>query len=221
MKIIVGIKQVPLRDSAVHIDTAAKWFDEESLGFEINEPDAYALEEALQLKEKHGGEVIALCLGPDRAVEALHEALAKGADRAIHITCDDLATLDTLSVARRLVDAVKPEKPDLILTGLQSDDLGLGQTAEQAPAHHHRERLRVRPLGEVQVQPHRHTIAKGGERRRAGAPARHGCHAARGREPPPGDQRQDGRVDAVAQAEVVRAQDEAAAHAKAQNLLKR
>ena len=128
MKIIVAIKQVPVRDSAVRIDGNGKWIDEEDLSFEINEPDAYALEEALQLKEKHGGEVIVLCAGPERAGQTIREALAKGADRAIHIECDDLATLDTLGVAQRLAEAVRSENADLILTGLQSDDLGLGQT---------------------------------------------------------------------------------------------
>jgi len=128
MKIIVAVKEVPARDSQVHLSQGAKWIDEQDLSFEINEPDAYALEEALQLKEKHGGEVVVLCAGPERAGRAIREALAKGADRAIHIECDDLVTLDTLAVARRLAAAAAPEKADLILTGLQSDDLGLGQT---------------------------------------------------------------------------------------------
>ena len=128
MKIIVAIKQVPARDSSVRIDTESRWIDEQDLSFEINEPDAYALEAALLLKEKHSGEVVVLCAGPERAGQTIREALAKGADRAIHIVCDDLAALDTLAVARRLASAVSAEKPDLILTGLQSDDLGLGQT---------------------------------------------------------------------------------------------
>jgi electron transfer flavoprotein beta subunit len=132
MKIIVAIKQVPLRDSQFHVNAAGKWIEETDLSFEINEPDAYALEEALQLKEKHGGEVVALCAGPARAAQTIREALAKGADRAIHIETDDLGaglrSLDTLGVARLLSAAAAPEKPDLILTGLQSDDLGAGQT---------------------------------------------------------------------------------------------
>jgi electron transfer flavoprotein beta subunit len=128
MKIVVAIKQVPVRDTNMRIDADGKWLDESDVEFEINEPDAYALEEALQLKDQHGGEVIALCAGPERAGSIIREALAKGADRAIHIECDDLASLDTLGVAQRLAAAVKTESPDLILTGLQSDDLGLGQT---------------------------------------------------------------------------------------------
>jgi electron transfer flavoprotein beta subunit len=128
MKIIVAIKQVPVRDSSLRVDSSAHWIDEDDLSYEINEPDAYALEEALQLKEKHGGEVVALLAGPERGAQTIREALAKGADRAIHIECSDLATLDTLGVTHRLAAAIKDEKADLILTGLQSDDLGLGQT---------------------------------------------------------------------------------------------
>ena len=86
------------------------------------------LEEALQLKEKHGGEVIALCAGPARASQTIREALAKGADRAIHIEEENLNSFDTLGIAKLLAAAAKPEQPDLILTGLQSDDLGYGQT---------------------------------------------------------------------------------------------
>ena len=117
-----------MRDSPLHPDSSGKWIDETDLGFEINEPDAYALEEALQLKEKHGGEVVVLCAGAERAAQTIREALAKGGDRAIHITADDLGALDTLGVAKLLAAAVAPEKADLILTGLQSDDLGSGQT---------------------------------------------------------------------------------------------
>ena len=127
MKIIVAIKQVPVRDSQLRIDASGRWIREDDLSFEINEPDAYALEEALQLKEKHGGEVVALCAGPARAAQTIREALAKGADRAIHIE-EDLSSLDTLGIAHLLAAAVKPENADLILTGLQSDDLGYGQT---------------------------------------------------------------------------------------------
>ena len=128
MKIIVAIKQVPVRDSQLRVDSSGRWIQENDLSFEINEPDAYALEEALQLKEKHGGEVVALCAGPARASQTIREALAKGADRAIHIEEENLAALDTLGVARLLAKAAEAEKPDLILTGLQSDDLGYGQT---------------------------------------------------------------------------------------------
>jgi len=128
MKIIVAIKQVPERDAQVRIDTAGKWIEESDIQYALNESDAYALEEALQLKEKHTGEVIVISAGPERVGTTIREALAKGADRAIHIECNDLGKRDALGVARLLAEAVKPENPDLVLTGLQSDDLGLGQT---------------------------------------------------------------------------------------------
>ena len=128
MKIIVSIKQAPARDSLLRINSAGTWIQDDDLSFEINEPDAYALEEALQLKEKNGGEVIALCVGPARAAQTIREALAKGADRAIHIEEENLRALDPLAVASLMAKAVAPEKPDLILTGLQSDDVGYGQT---------------------------------------------------------------------------------------------
>src|SRR5260370_34749625 len=128
MKIIVSIKQVPVRDSQLRIDSSGRWIQENDLSFEINEPDAYALEEALQLKEKQGGEVIALCAGPARASQTIREALAKGADRALHIEDEQASSGDTLGLARLIAKAAEPEKADLILTGLQSDDLGYGQT---------------------------------------------------------------------------------------------
>jgi electron transfer flavoprotein beta subunit len=128
MKIIVAIKQVPERDAQAHIDAAGKWIKEADLQWAMNEPDAYALEEALQLKERAGGEVIVLSAGPERVGQTIREALAKGADRAIHVLCDDLGSRDALGVARLLAEALKPESPDLVLTGLQSEDLGLGQT---------------------------------------------------------------------------------------------
>jgi electron transfer flavoprotein beta subunit len=127
MKIIVAIKQVAVRDSHLHIAASGQWIDEADLAYEINEPDAYALEAGLQLKEAHGGEVVALSAGPPRVAQTIREALAKGADRAIHIE-EDLSSADPLATCRLLAAALKAETPDLVLTGLQSDDLGYGQT---------------------------------------------------------------------------------------------
>ena len=126
MKIIVAIKQVPERDARIVV--SGQWIEDAELQYMLDESDAYALEEALQLKEKHGGEVIALSAGPERVGSALRDALAKGADRAIQIECDDLGKRDALGVAKLLAAAIQPENPDLLLTGLQSDDLGQGQT---------------------------------------------------------------------------------------------
>ena len=95
MKIIVSIKQAPARDSLLRINSAGTWIRDDDLSFEINEPDAYALEEALQLKEKNGGEVIALCAGPARAAQTIREALANAVihgnhqnqEKQVHVAC--------------------------------------------------------------------------------------------------------------------------------------
>src|ERR1022692_3899524 len=118
MKILVAIKQVPARDSQLRIASSGRWIAEDDLAYEINEPDAYALEAGLQLKEKHGGEVVALCLGPSRAAYTIREALAKGADRAIHIEAEDPGAYDPLEAARLMAAALGAEAPDLVLTGL-------------------------------------------------------------------------------------------------------
>jgi electron transfer flavoprotein beta subunit len=128
MKIVVCLKQVPARDSAIRVPGGGSWIDDADLSFEMNEPDSYALEEGLRLKEKHDGEVIALSAGPARAGSSIREALAKGADRGILLEDDRFARADSLVTARALAAAIQEEKPDLILTGLQSDDSGFGQT---------------------------------------------------------------------------------------------
>jgi electron transfer flavoprotein beta subunit len=127
MKILVCIKQVPQKDAPLKLNDAGTWIRED-VSYEVNEPDAYALEEALRQKEKHGGEVVVVTAGPSRAQQVLREALAKGADRAIHLEDDRFATLDAANIARALAAAVSGEQFDLIVTGLQSDDFGYAQT---------------------------------------------------------------------------------------------
>jgi electron transfer flavoprotein beta subunit len=127
MKIVVCIKQVPAKDAPLAI-TGESWIRETDIGFEMNEPDSYALEEALRLKEKHTGEVIAVSMGPERVKQTIKEALAKGADRGVHIADDKAHALDPLGAAKSLAAAIEREKPDLVLTGLQSEDQGFGQT---------------------------------------------------------------------------------------------
>ena len=126
MNIIVCIKQVPAKDAPLAI--TGNWIKESDIAFEMNEPDSYALEEGLRLKEKHGGEVVALSMGQERVKQAIKEALAKGADRGIHIADNQFAQLDPLGAAKALAAAIQKEKADLVLTGLQSDDHGFGQT---------------------------------------------------------------------------------------------
>jgi len=126
MKIVVAIKQVPARDSLLRPEGA--WIQSADLQYEINEPDAYALEEALRLKEAHGGEVVVVSAGPERVASTIREALAKGADRAIHIKQEEQGGADPLQAAEEIAEALRSEQPDLVLTGLQSDDASYGQT---------------------------------------------------------------------------------------------
>ncbi len=128
MKILACIKQVPAKDAPLTIAEGGAWIREADLSFEMNEPDSFALEEALRLKEKHGGEVVVISMGPERVKQTIKEALAKGADRGIHIADDKFYALDPLGSARSLAAAIAKESPDLVLTGLQSDDHGFGQT---------------------------------------------------------------------------------------------
>ena len=127
MKIAVCIKQVVTREWQLRVNEQKSWIRDADASFELNEPDAYALEEALRLKEKHGGEVVVCSAGPARASQVIREALARGADRAIHVEADALASADAFAVADALAAAVRDEKFDLVLTGLQSDDQGFGQ----------------------------------------------------------------------------------------------
>jgi electron transfer flavoprotein beta subunit len=127
MKIAVCIKQVPTRDWQPRLDEGKTWIREADATYEMNEPDAYALEEALRLKEKHGGEVVVCSGGPTRVAQVIREALARGADRAIHVEDDGLASADAFVTSEALAGAMKDETFDLILTGLQSDDQGLAQ----------------------------------------------------------------------------------------------
>jgi electron transfer flavoprotein beta subunit len=127
MKIAVCIKQVVTREWPLRVNDNKTWIRDSDATFELNEPDAYALEEALRLKEKHGGEVVACSAGPARATQVIREALARGADRAIHVESDALASADALVVAAAMADAIRDEGFDLVLSGLQSDDQGFGQ----------------------------------------------------------------------------------------------
>jgi len=128
VNILVCFKQVPAKDATLRIAEDGSWVREADIAFEVNEPDAFALEAGLQLKEKFGGEVVVVTLGPERVRQAIKEALAKGADRALHVQDDKFYQLDPLQLAAALAAAVKEEKFDLLLTGLQSDDHGFGQT---------------------------------------------------------------------------------------------
>ena len=127
MNILVCMKQVPQKDAPLKLNEAGTWIRED-VSYEVNEPDAYALEAALRQKEKHGGEVVVITVGPARAQQVLREALAKGADRAVHLEDPGFVGFDAFNTARAIAAAIKDEKFDLIFTGLQSDDYGYAQT---------------------------------------------------------------------------------------------
>jgi electron transfer flavoprotein beta subunit len=128
MQILVCLKQVPEKDSRFKIDASGVTIREEDLIFETNESDQYALEEALRLREKLGGEVVVLSLGRDRVVRVLKNALAMGADRGIHINDPGFGGSDAYVIARALARVTQMEHFDVVLTGVQSDDLSFGQT---------------------------------------------------------------------------------------------
>ena len=128
MKIIVLMKQVANKDAILRINKEGTWIEEGDLSFEVSESDGYALEEALRVREKLSGEVVVCLDGPRRVKSVIKDALARGADRAIHVAGDNLGHLTPYATATVLADAIREEKPDLVFTGLQSDDYGYSQT---------------------------------------------------------------------------------------------
>ena len=129
MKIIVLMKQVANKDAVLRIRGDEKWIDESSISQQTNESDGYALEEALRLKEAKGdGEVIVCTLGKQSAKTVIKDALARGADRAIHVVAENENELSPYQIAKAIADAIRDENADLVFTGLQSDDASYGQT---------------------------------------------------------------------------------------------
>jgi electron transfer flavoprotein beta subunit len=128
MKILVLMKQVANKDAILRINKDSTWIEEADLSFEVNESDGYALEEALRIKEKVGGEVVVVSMGPPRAKSVIKDALARGADRAIHVLGDNVVHLSPFAAASVLAEAIRAESADLVMTGLQSDDYGYAQT---------------------------------------------------------------------------------------------
>ena len=129
MKILVLMKQVANKDAVLRINKDSTWIEEADLSFEVNESDGYALEEALRIREKVGsGEVVVVSMGPARAKSVIKDALARGADRAIHVLGDNVVHLSPFAAAAVLAEAIRDENADLVMTGLQSDDYGYAQT---------------------------------------------------------------------------------------------
>jgi electron transfer flavoprotein beta subunit len=129
MKIIVLMKQVANKDAVLRIGADDKWIAEGDVAMQTNESDGYALEEALRMKEAKGeGEVVVCTLGPPSAKTVIKDALARGADRAIHVAAEGANKLSPYQIARAIADAIREENADLVFTGLQSDDASYGQT---------------------------------------------------------------------------------------------
>jgi electron transfer flavoprotein beta subunit len=128
MRIAVCIKQVPNTEARLRVAKDGKWVDEEDLQFVVNDSDEYALEAALQITEKVGGEVTVYSLGPARVKDALRKALAVGAARAVHLDDRALDGGDALTTARALAAAIQADGADLVLTGSQSSDVRFGGT---------------------------------------------------------------------------------------------
>mgnify|MGYP006258610669 FL=1 len=130
MKIAVLTKAIPSYESSIRVDSSEKWIDESVVNYVVNESDSYALEEALQIKEQAGddSEVVVITLGSEaNTSKVIKDGLAKGADRGLFIK-NDSKTTDPLTVAKIFAENLKSENFDLVLSGLQSDDLGSGQT---------------------------------------------------------------------------------------------
>lgn len=129
MKIISCIKPVPDPASRLIINESKTWIKDQDLTFVASEADNYALEEALRLKEKHGGEVVVISMGGEEAARVLRSGLAMGADRAIHLLDPKFKGADEFAAAATLAKAIEKDGgADLVLAGVQSDDLGTGMT---------------------------------------------------------------------------------------------
>jgi electron transfer flavoprotein beta subunit len=129
MKIICCIKPVPDPASRLIINESKTWIKDQDLTFVASEADNYALEEGLRLKEKHGGEVVVLSMGGEEAARVLRSGLAMGADRAIHLMDAKFRGADEFAAASTLAKAIEKDGgADLVLAGVQSDDLGTGMT---------------------------------------------------------------------------------------------
>ena len=131
MKILVCIKQVPDMESKFRLNAAGTWYSDQDLAWRMNEYDEYAVEQAVQLKEQSGGELVVLSLGPDRVKEAIKKALAMGADRGVHLQDDQAHEKDPAAMAEAMAAYARGEAFDVIFTGMQSQDRGSAQVGLQ------------------------------------------------------------------------------------------
>jgi len=127
MDIIVCIKQVPDTETKIKVNPEGTGIVTEGIKWVMNPFDEYAVEEALRIREKMGGKVTVMCLGPDRATEAIRTALAMGADEAVHLNDPAFEGSDSFSTAKALAKTIGSMKYDLILTGKQAVDMDASQ----------------------------------------------------------------------------------------------
>ena len=128
MNIAVCVKQVVDTEAVKKLDPAS-WRLDRSVACVLNPYDEYAVEEALRIKEAHGGEVVAVCMGPERAEEAVRKALAMGVDSAVLVTDAALAGSDAQATAYVLAEALKTVQWDLVIFGVRSTDGETGVVA--------------------------------------------------------------------------------------------
>ncbi|MCZ7663883.1 MAG: electron transfer flavoprotein subunit beta/FixA family protein [Thermoleophilia bacterium] len=126
MNIVVCVKQVVDTEAEKRLDPTS-WRLDRTVENILNPYDEYAVEEAVRLKEAHGGEITVLCMGPEEAAAAVRKALAMGADRAVMVTDPALAGSDTQGTAHALAEALKPLEFDITLFGIMSTDAQTGQ----------------------------------------------------------------------------------------------
>ena len=129
MNIVVCVKQVPDTWAERKLKDGDATLDRESVDGLINELDEYAIEEALQIKEAHGGEVTVLTMGPEKASESVRKALSMGADKAVHLVDDALAGSDVLQTSYALAKVLEGIGFDLVICGAESTDARMGAMA--------------------------------------------------------------------------------------------
>lgn len=128
MNIVVLVKQVPDTYAERKLKSDST-LDRESVDGIINELDEYAIEEALQIKEAHGGEVTVMTMGPDKATESIRKALSMGADKAVHIVDDAVAGSDAVQTSYAIGQALRTTGFDLVILGSESTDARTGMLA--------------------------------------------------------------------------------------------
>jgi electron transfer flavoprotein beta subunit len=133
VKILTTVKRVTDPDMKVKLKPDGSGIVTEGVEYKMNSFDEYGVEEAIRIKEEHGGEIVVVSVGPSSATKEIRTALAMGADRGILVETDE--TLDSDAVARVLAEVVKSEEPDVIVMGKQSVDSDRNQAGQLLAAY--------------------------------------------------------------------------------------